>query len=360
MAETTEQTKIPKEMKRLVVKSPGDRNSVADCTISIETTTTPTPSSGEVLVKVSAAPVNPSDYASWYHSKPESYPMPMGKEGSGVVVASGGGLSTLRCTVGTPVGFVINGGTQGSYSEYVSLNVMTSVFPMPNDIPIEDCASFFVNPYTAVGILDTARSEGSSRAIVHTAAASQLGQMLNKLAPSEGIEIINVVRREEQAELLRGIGAKHIVVTGSGGDDKAESKWKDELKEKIKDLGASCAFDAVAGRMTGALVDCIPPKGTVYVYGGLSGAIENISPMDLIYRKKYLKGFLLTHWLFNGGPLYMLPRILSAGRKVNPGLKSSGWASSQFSDTTMESAHTDIVELTRSSITGKKLRIRFI
>ena len=355
MSQTTEQQdgEIPKEMKRLVVTSGG--KSVADCTITVETVPTPIPASGEVLVKVSAAPVNPSDYGSWYRSKPESYPMAIGKEGSGVIVASGGGMSTFRLPVGTPVGFVIDGGNQGSYSEYVSLKAITSVFPMPTDTPIEDCCSFFVNPYTAVGILDTASKEGSSKAIVHTAAASQLGQMLIKLAPSEGIEIINVVRREEQAELLRGIGAKHIVVTGGSTD---ETEWKDELKGKIKELGATCAFDAVAGSMTGALMDCMPQKGTVVVYGGLSGAIENVSPMDLIYRKKKLKGFFLTTWLFSDGPLYMLPRFLSAGKKVNPGLKD-GWSSSQFTDTTMESTHDDIVKLIGSSVTGKKLRIRF-
>jgi len=359
MSQTTENNEIPKEMKRLVVTSPGEGKSVADCTIVTEIVPTPVPASGEVLVKVFASPINPSDYGSWHRSKPESYPMLIGKEGSGIVVASGGGLTTRRCPIGSPVGFIMDGGKQGSYSEYVSLNATTHVFLMPTDTPIEDCASFFVNPYTAVGIIDTARKEGSNKAIVHTAAASQLGQMLNKLALTEEIEIINVVRREEQADLLREIGAKHIVVTGSSGDDESEAKWKNELKDKINDLGATCAFDAVAGRMTGALMDCMPQKGTVYVYGGLSGPVENISPMDLIYRKKQLKGFLLTTWIFSGGPLLTLPRLISAGRKVNSGLTAPGWSSTQFSDTSIEDAHDNIVQLLGSSITGKKLRIRF-
>lgn len=355
---STENNEIPTEMKRLVVTSPGKGTCIADCTVSVETTPTPQPASGEVLIKVSASPVNPSDYGGWHRGNPESsYPMAMGKEGCGVVVATGGGLTTYRCPVGTRVGFILDGGTQGAYSEYVTASVVTGVFPMPDDqetLPIEDCASFFVNPYTAVGILDTAKTEGSN-VIVHTAAASQLGQMLNKLAPSEGMDIINVVRREEQAELLRGIGAKHIVVTGSD-----EAKWKEQLKGKIKELGATCAFDAVAGSMTGALMDVMPPKGTVYVYGGLSGPIEGVGALDLIYRKKQLKGFLLTNWLFSGGHLRMLPRLLLTGRKVNAGLKSpDGWSSSQFKDTKMESAFDDIVELTGGSITGKKLRIRF-
>mmetsp|Transcript_11556 Transcript_11556/g.24646 ORF Transcript_11556/g.24646 Transcript_11556/m.24646 type:complete len:382 (+) Transcript_11556:136-1281(+) len=355
MAETTSTSGIPKEMKRLVVTSAGNATSVSDCTVEVQTVPTPTPGSGEVLVKVVAAPVNPSDYGSWFKSKPSSYPMVIGKEGCGVVVATGGGLTTYRVPVGTKVGFVCNGSEQGSYSEYVTLNAMTGAYPMPDDVPIEDCASFMVNPYTAVGIIDTAQSAGSSKAIVHTAAASQLGQMLNKLAPLKGMEIINVVRRQEQKELLEKIGAKHIIVT-----DGEEDAWKAELKAKVKELGATAAFDAVSGDMTGHLMDAMPSKGIVHLYGGLAGRAGNINPSDLIYRKKQLKSFYLTSWIQSGGPVKMVPRMLSAGKLVNSGLKSpDGWCCSQFQDTTMENAHGDIVQLLGGSITGKKLRIRF-
>lgn len=271
-------------MKRLVVSSPGNGASVADCTVRIETVPTPTPASGEVLVKVIAAPINPSDYGSWFKSKPSSYPMMIGKEGCGVVVATGGGLATYRCPAGTKVGFVCGDSKQGSYSEYVTLSAVTGVFPMPDDVPIEDCASFMVNPYTAVGILDMAQLAGSS-----AATASQLGQMLNKLAPLKGMEIINVVRREEQKELLEKIGAKHVVVS-SGEED----VWKAELKEKVKGLGATRAFEAVSGDMTGHLMDVMPDRGIVHLYGGLAGRAGGINPSDLIYRKKQLKSFFLT------------------------------------------------------------------
>ena len=356
---------IPLEMKRLVVTSPGNGGSVADCTVEVQTVPTPTLKPGEVLIKVVAAPVNPSDYGGWYKSSPSSsYPMPMGKEGCGVVVSSSreGGLmsgmtSSFRCPVGTKVGFVVTDPSQASYSEYVAVNAMTGAFPMPEDVPIEDCASFFVNPYTAVGILDTAQRAGSSRAIVHTAAASQLGQMLNKLATTKGMEIINVVRRQEQRELLEKLGAKHIVVTTDGVDDTA---WKAELRAKVKDLGATCAFDAVSGDMTGHLLDCMPSGGVVYVYGVLAGKANGIDPLDLIYRKKQLKGFFLASWLHEGGAMRMIPRMLSAGGTVNSGLKTpGGWSRSQLVDTTMEGSHAEIVRLLGSTITGKKLRIRF-
>ena len=345
---------IPKETKRLIVSSPGDGKSVADCTIEIETIPTPTPKSGEVLIKVTAAPINPSDYGSWYRSKPSSYPMPIGKEGCGIVVATGWGAS-LRCPVGTKVGFICNDAGQGSYSEYVTMNAVTGVFPMPDDVPLEDCASFFVNPYTAVGILDTAAQVSSSKTIVHTAAASQLGVMINKLAPQKDMTIINVVRPEEQKEMLEKLGAKHIVVTSGEVET-----WKAELKAKVKELGAMCAFDAVAGDMTGHLLDIMPNKGSVFVYGGLAGPANGINPLDLIYRKKQLKGFFLTSWITSGGSLKMVPRMYSTGTLVNSGLKGpDGWCCSKFEDIAMTDVHEKVKTALQGSVTGKKLRIRF-
>jgi NADPH2:quinone reductase len=345
---------IPTTMKRLVVTAPG--KDVASCKIKTEEVPVPTPGSGEVLIKVAAAAINPSDYGAWAGCKPEQCPFAMGSEGSGVVVATGGGfatsLSTFTCPVGTKVGFVGLKKKQGAYSEYVVAVAIESVFRLPDDLPVEDGASFFVNPYTAIGILDTAKEQGA-KVIIHTAAASQLGQMLVKLAPTEGMEVINVVRREEQAEVLKNLGAQHVVVTGSG------DSWKEELKSKVEELGATVAFDAVAGQSTGDLMDVLPPKGTVNVYGGLAGKVANVDPLALIYQEKKLKGFWLSAWIQQGGTLSMLYRLMTASRKVNSGLKQGGWSSSQFKDTNLENAHADIVKLLDSSSTGQKLRIRF-
>jgi NADPH2:quinone reductase len=363
MSSSSEELRIPTEMRRLVVTSPGKGTAVKDCTVVVETVPTPSPSSGEVLIKVAAAPVNPSDYERWYSGSSKagvvSYPLTMGIEGCGVVVATSGAIARFRCPVGTKVGFIIMDKKQGSYSEYVTANVLKGVFLMPSDDDknIEDCASFFVNPYTACAILDTAKTENpGSNVIVHTAAASQLGQMLNKLAPSEGMEIINVVRREEQAELLRTLGAKHIIVTSTGDD---ESAWQEDLKTMIRELGATCAFDAVAGTMTGTLLGLMPKRSTVFVYGVLAGHTGNINSLDLIYRKMQVKGLHVTSWIENGGPLWTIPRLYKTGAKVNAGLHNGGWSSSQFYDTTMENAFDDIVALIDGSVTGKKIRIRF-
>jgi NADPH:quinone reductase len=347
---------IPETMKRLVVKSAGA--DVAGCVLEVQTVPVPKPKSGQVLVQMVAAPINPSDYGSWHLTKnPDSFPMAIGNEGSGIVVATGPGLLTgFACSVGTHVGVVKPPGDQGTYSEYIAVSAYTGVFPMPKSIPIEDAASFFVNPYTALAIIDVARQE-NAKAFVHTAAASQLGQMMIKLqaATEPDMEIINVVRRDEQAQLLKDLGAKHIVVTGGVG----EEVWKKELKDMIKELNATVAFDAIAGSSTGDMLDCMPKNGTVYLYGGLAGPASNINPMDLIYKYKKLKGFFLTGWIQQGSTVSMAMRMRSASAKVNSGLAKGGWSSSSFVDTTLETAHADLIKLLASSITGKKLRIRF-
>lgn len=348
-------TEIPTTMRRLVVAKPGV--DVESCTIVVQDNVpVPEPGPGQVLIRMTAAPINPSDYGTWIRANAtETDPLPMGNEGCGIVVKTGSGswIGGWTCpSVGTLVGVVGLSKDQGTYSEYVIATGTTQVFPLPKEVGETDGCSFFVNPYTAVGIFDTAVSQAGAKAMIHTAAASQLGQMMVRLSKTDtSVKLINVVRREEQAEVLRKLGAEHVVVSST-------DTWKEELKAKVKDLGATVAFDAVAGSTTGDLLEVLPSNGTVYVYGGLAGKVENIDPMDLIYRKKQVRGFLLTSWIKAGGTVATLPRMMSASRKVNSGLKD-GWSSTQFKDTTLEKAQDDIVALLKSKATGQKLRIVF-
>jgi NADPH:quinone reductase len=343
---------IPEKMKQMVVVEGG--STVKDCRIEIRQVDVPKPSSNEVLVKMVAAAVNPSDYGNWKTAKQETA---MGTEGSGIVVATGGGLLTkARVSIGQNVGVVGLKTKQGTYSEYVVASATDGIFPMPNDLPVEDAASFFVNPYTVLGIMDTAHQAGSY-ALVHTAAASQVGQMMVKLSNNteltNGVELINVVRRSEQVKLLQELGAKHII-------NSSDEDWKDQLRAKINELDCTVAFDAVAGSTSGDVLSCLPKGGTLYVYGNLSGPCRDISPQDLIYFKKQIKGFVLTTWVTSGGMLYMIPRMALAGRKVNAGLVGpNGWASSQFKDIPLEKVQEECVALLESSATGIKLRVRF-
>lgn len=321
----------------------------------------PRPKKGEVLIKVAAAPVNPSDYGAWARPLREDdpwEPCPIGNEGSGVVVASGGGM-WANSMVGRNVGFLAGASKgQGSYSEYVVLGRM-AVYQMPNDIPVEDTCSFFVNPYTAFSIVDTCRKRGG-KGFVHTGAASQLGQMLVKMNSdtAKDLTIIHLVRREEQAATLRALGAQHVIVTS--GD-----AWKEELKAAITTHGLRMAFDCVAGEMTEDLMGALPKGSTVFLYGRLSGNSARVGTLDVIYFSKRLEGFLVAGsgpqaWMNFGKPIQLLRRMRRAARAVHPWLGEGGWAQSKFSDCTLETMPGRFLDMWKSSgFTNKKLRIRF-
>ena len=298
--------------------------------------------------------MNPSDYGEWLRSGKFDKGKPIGKEGSGIVVAVNGMFNNV--SVGQKVGFVNLPRGQGAYSQYVVADAMTSVFAMPEDLAVEDAAAFFVNPYTVIGLVDTALEDAGSKGLVHTAAASSLGKMMVKYCKNSNIPLVNVVRREEQAKLLRSLGAEHVVVTS--GDDK--SKWLSEIKTLVDKLKITAAADAVGGEMSGDLLSILPSRGTTYVYGVLSKQnVGNVDPLDLIYRRKKLKGWFLPAWLKKGGTVSMLMRIRKASGQVNQGLKGKGWSSTLFHDVCMEDMFTEFKDMyKKSGFTNRKLRIR--
>eukprot|EP01134_Creolimax_fragrantissima_P000383 CFRG0383T1 len=348
---------IPKTMKRLVlVETNSDYKKVK---LEVTEVDVPTPKPGQVLVRMAAAPMNPSDWGQWLTDDKTRPPLPLGIEGSGVVVAANGVLASRL--IGQSVGVVGRG--LGTYAEYVAVDTTQGVWPMPADLPIEDAASFFVNPYTAYAIVDTAKqhTKGKKCAFIHTAAASQLGQMMVKLCKDDDdITLVNVVRRADQAKILTDIGAKHVIVTD-------EPDWQTKLAAKIKQLNVTVAFDAISGDTCGILMSLLPPKGHLFLYGGLSGQPANgLSPLDLIYGEKKMHGFLLNTWITKGGAptsskgiVNLLMRTRAASAKVNPGLKAGGWASSTFRDITLDTVQANFVDMKENGITGEKIRIIF-
>jgi len=341
----------PLRQKRIVLVEPNA--DLQKAKFAVEESDVPVPKKGQVLVKMVAAPVNPSDFGQWLNPSPgTNYPKLIGLEGAGIVVASGGGLGA-HTLVGKKVGVVAR--DTGTYQQYVVVDAMTGVFKLDQDVCVEDAASFFVNPYTAVGIIDTVKQAGAS-VFIHTAAASQLGQMLVKLSPSQGVIVVNVVRREEQAEMLRALGAKHVVVQNG--------KWEDELANLISELQIKVAFDCISGETTGKIVSLLPSNSKTFLYGALSEQpAGGFNPMDLIYKKKQVEGWLLPNWLMHGGTLKMLLRIRRTRKIVNLGLREGGWAQSQFDDVSMEEWLEKFLSMRASSgkggFTGRKLRIRF-
>jgi len=245
---------------------------------------------GEVLVEIEAAPCNPSDlmFMRGLYGVRKALPAVPGWEGCGRVVASGGGMMGALVK-GKRVAVGSQSDDGGCWSSHVIANA-NACLPVPEDMPVGNAASFLVNPFTAYGFVDQAIRNGHS-AIVQSAAASQAGRILNAVAKTRGVKVLNIVRREEQAELLRGLGAAHIINSSDTG-------FEETLRKQIADLDVTIAFDAVSGPMTGTLFNALPPGGTVYVYGGLDDTpIGNIDRKDLIFQNKSITGFFLGTWM---------------------------------------------------------------
>ncbi|MEM7612285.1 MAG: zinc-binding dehydrogenase [Pseudomonadota bacterium] len=223
----------------------------------------PTPKPDQVIVQVEATPINPSDHGVMFGwatmgkasstgegkdtvlTAPVSeagmrvmkarigQALPVGNEGAGTVVAAGDG-DAAQALLGKTV--AVMGG--GMYGEYRCLPAAMCM-PLLPEHTAKDGASSFVNPLTALSFLETMRLEDHT-AIVHTAAASNLGQMLNRICQADGVDLVNIVRRDEQAKLLRDMGAKYVV---NSGDD----SFMKDLIDAIHETGATLAFDATGG-----------------------------------------------------------------------------------------------------------------
>lgn len=223
----------------------------------------PEPGPDQVVVKIEATPINPSDLglligpADMSTAKasgsgtgikvtakvPEQalafigarldQAMPVGNEGAGTVIKAGPS-DAAQALLGKTVSAV--GGSM--YSQYRLLKA-TDCQPLPAGTTAAEGASWFVNPLTALGMTETMKREGH-KALVHTAAASNLGQMLNNICQEDGIPLVNIVRSAGQAKLLRDIGAKHVL-------DSTSANFMEELTQALVESGATIAFDAIGG-----------------------------------------------------------------------------------------------------------------
>jgi len=225
---------------------------------------------GEVLVKIHAAPINPSDLGFIRGSYVrKDLPVVAGFEGS--------------AGHPTPDG-------DGTWAEYMATPASSCV-PLLPSVELDAGATLFINPMTAWGLLDVAAHDGHE-ALAQTAAASALGRMLVRLTIERKIPMVHVVRRPAQVSLLRSLGAEHVL-------DSSEPDFQDRLHEAFRRLNVTLAFDAVAGSMTRHLVAALPRGGGVLVYGNLSEQPAEVNPSDLIIDDKYVEGFSLATWRRN-------------------------------------------------------------
>jgi NADPH2:quinone reductase len=251
----------------------------------------PRPGPGEVLVKVFASPVNPSDlmFITGNYGFKKPLPATPGFEGSGTVVEAGSGMMAgfmkgrrVACAAADAKS------KGGLWAEYVVTAAQFCV-PLSKKVEMEHGATMLVNPLTAWALVDAAR-RGGHRAAVQTAAASALGRMVVRLGQKFSLPIVNVVRRPEQADLLRSMGAEHVLNSSDAGFD-------DDLRRVCHQLGASIAFDAVAGETSGRVLRAQPHGSRMLVYGGLSLKAVEIDPGSLVYEGKHVEGFWLSGWL---------------------------------------------------------------
>ena len=213
-----------------------------------------------------------------------------------------------------------------------------------------DAAGFYVNPFTAVCMCQQVKSMGQTW-MIHTAAASALGQMMAKTAPRLGVEVLHIVRREEQAKILYGLGAKHVLVS-------SKESYADDLKDMVAKNGIRLAFDALGGGSPSQLMGVLPPGATVYVYGRL--ADSQIGPFglhDMIYFDKKVEGFLVTRNLLRqkGG-------TKSAAKFVSANFAEL-FIPPSFTDVPLAATPKLFVDIdphnpAAQSVTGKKFRVR--
>ena len=249
----------------------------------------PKPAGGQVLIKVVAAPCNPSDIAFLRGGYNVRKPVPavMGFECTGTVVESGPDpkAQMLKGKRVSCFGDETDGGTWAEYfmTRYENCIEITEA------LPDEQAAAFCINPFTAYAMIRMA-IESKVKTIIQNGASGQIGIFIRKLAGMNGIQVINLVRKEDHLEKLKQEGEKHVL--GLNQPD-----FENRLHQLAHSLEAVIAFDAVGGEWSGQILNAMPAGATLVVYGGLSGKpLGALNPMDIIFKGKTVKGFNLNQW----------------------------------------------------------------
>ncbi len=250
----------------------------------------PLPGKNEVLVEIACSPCNPSDLAfiqGGYNVR-KSLPAIPGFEGSGRIIKTGENTTELS---DSKVSFFYQGEEGGAWATHILLNAEDCLI-LDESMPDEQGACFAVNPFTAYAMIELAVSMGS-KALVQNAAAGQLARFIELLARDRGIEVINIVRKEEQLSLLKDEGSKHVLWQEDGSFEK-------QLNTLAHELTANLAFDAAGGSLSGIILKNMPDGSFLKVYGALAGrTLSEIPATDVIFHKKSLSGFNMNEWKAN-------------------------------------------------------------
>ncbi|MDH4182794.1 MAG: alcohol dehydrogenase catalytic domain-containing protein [Nitrospinota bacterium] len=261
----------------------------------------PQPGPGQVLVRMVASPINPSDLSFMRYGAPKTFPFTPGIEGSGTVVAAGPGLYP-RLLVGRRV-ILSESGYGGAWAEYMVTRA-TACVPLRSSLSFEQGATMLVNPLTALAIMDMAR-KGKHKAIANNAAASALGRMILRLGKKYGLPVINIVRNQESEDLLRGDGARYILREETPDFDESYRRLAQELK-------ATFILDAVGGELAARMLDGAPAGSFFLAYGNRSEKAMSVNPLAILLERKVISGFYLRNWAAQIGALGVLRNTIRA------------------------------------------------
>lgn len=298
---------IPQRMRAVIQPSEG-------APLKIVEINTPIPTSGQVLVKMDFASINPSDLSllqGTYATKP-SYPIIPGIEGSGIVVAEGKGIIP-KIRMGKRVSCTSTVGLGGSWAEYMLTSAM-HVIPISQQISMEQATSLIVNPLTAIAFIDIAK-KNNHKSMLNNAAGGALGKMLVRLTLNQDIELISIVRNNKQKETLQSLGAVNVL-------DSSSDNYKNNLKELCHKLDVRLFFDAIGGQATKDFIAVSPDNSQIYVYANLSEEDSCFDPRLLLQQKKEIKGFFLGHYSSQQSLIKTLGNIKKAKQLLHNELKT--------------------------------------
>jgi NADPH2:quinone reductase len=306
-------------MKAARFHSPGSPAQV----LSLESIEQPRPAHGEVLVRMLQSPINPSDlmFVRGKYTIAARCPATPGFEGVGIVESSGGGLKG-RLFQGKRVAVLNKRG--GNWAEFVTVPA-SQVIPVSSQLTTEQAATFFVNPATAWVMTQEVLRVPRRAWLVQTAAGSALGRMIIRLGRLQGFKTLNIVRRAEVAEELRGLGADHVEVFDEQMDPQ-------ELVRRIQKVtgsdGVQLAIDAVGGTTGSAVIESLGLDGRMLAYGTLSNQPLNFSPRTLMTVGSRVEGFWLGNFMNKRGLLFKLSLVKKLTQLIGTGVLGSEVASS--------------------------------
>ena len=274
---------IPSTMQAIQLDEPDGRLTLREIPL-------PRPRAGQVLIRMAAAPINPSDLnalTGFSYSGERQFPFTPGLEGSGTVIEAGEGIMPhllhgrrVACSA------LVTG--DGTWAEYMVTSAQSCI-PLNKNVSFEQGAMLLANPLSALAILEIAK-HGKYRAIVSTAAGSALGGMILRLGKRRNIPIIHVVRRQAQVDLVRDRGGEYVL-------NSSDPDFAEQLRTMVHKLQATLLLDAVGGSLTQQLADAAPFGSTILLYSRLSWQDSVIDARTALVKHLHFDGWFLPNWL---------------------------------------------------------------